>query len=344
MTAIARCRSCGATLSRLVCDLGLSPVSNAFTKPEDAGAGEMFYPLKACVCETCWLVQLESSPASGTHFHDDYVYFSSFSESWLRHAKRYVEMIISRLNLGADSRVMEVASNDGYLLQYFVAAGIPALGIEPTGNTAAAARKKGVETRELFFGRETASALANEGWTVDLLLGNNVLAHVPDINDFVGGMPRVLKPEGVVTLEFPHLLNLIAENQFDTIYHEHYSYLSLIALKPAFARAGLRAFDVEMLPTHGGSLRLYACHEAAGHRATDAIAATEAVERNAGLASADRFDAFARRVEATKRDFLAFLIERPAGGQVGRRLWCGRQGQHAPQLLRSPLRHDRLRR
>lgn len=312
----ANCRSCGAPLSRTVCDLGLSPISNAFIRPEDSNRGEMFYPLKACVCEACWLVQLEGSPASDAHFHSDYVYFSSFSSSWLDHAKRYVNMIAARLQLGLDSRVMEIASNDGYLLQYFAKAGIPALGIEPTGNTAAAAREKGVETRELFFGRETAGALAAEGWTVDLLLGNNVLAHVPDINDFIGGMPLVLKPEGVVTLEFPHLLRLLADNQFDTIYHEHYSYLSLVALAPAFARAGLRVFDVETLPTHGGSLRLYLCHAAASHAERPAVAALLAEEKAAGLAGIDRFDAFAAGVAATRRALLAFLIAARTDGKT----------------------------
>jgi SAM-dependent methyltransferase len=311
----AKCRSCGSPLSRVVCDLGLSPISNAFIKPQDAGKGEMFFPLRVCVCESCWLVQLEGSPASAAHFHDDYVYFSSFSASWIDHAKRYVDSITHRLQLDRNSRVIEIASNDGYLLQFFLKAGIPALGIEPTANTAAAARLKGVETEERFFGRETAASLAANGWMVDLLLGNNVLAHVPDINDFVRGMPLVLKPEGVVTLEFPHLLNLMAENQFDTIYHEHYSYLSLIALSPIFARAGLRVFDVETFATHGGSLRLYVCHAAAAHVETPEVARVVNAERDAGLASAVRFDAFAGRVTATRRDLLSFLIDAQARGK-----------------------------
>ncbi|MEO9298570.1 class I SAM-dependent methyltransferase [Devosia alba] len=314
--SIAMCMSCGSPLSRVVCDLGLSPISNAFIRAEDAAKGEMFYPLKACVCESCWLVQLESSPDSGAHFHEDYVYFSSFSSGWVGHARRYVEAMTARLALNASSRVMELASNDGYLLQFFVQAGIPALGIEPTANTAAAARLKGVETREMFFGRQSGAQLAADGWTVDLLLGNNVLAHVPDINDFVGGMPLVLNPEGVVTLEFPHLLNLLTLNQFDTIYHEHYTYLSLTALEPIFARAGLRIFDVETIPTHGGSLRVFVCHAAAGHATAPSVLQMLELERAEGLASGARFDAFAQAVIETKRALLKFLIEAGAAGKT----------------------------
>ena len=311
----ATCMSCGSPLSRVVCDLGLSPISNAFIKAEDAAKAEMFYPLKACVCESCWLVQLESSPDSGAHFHEDYVYFSSFSSGWVEHARRYVKAMTARLALDASSRVMELASNDGYLLQFFAHAGIPALGIEPTANTAAAARLKGVETREMFFGRQSAALLVADGWTVDLLLGNNVLAHVPDINDFVGGMPLVLNPEGVITLEFPHLLNLLTLNQFDTIYHEHYTYLSLIALEPIFARAGLRVFDVEAIPTHGGSLRVFVCHAAASHMTMPSVGQMLGLERSEGLASGARFDAFAQAVVETKRALLQFLIEAGAAGK-----------------------------
>lgn len=302
------CRSCGAPLEHIFCDLGLSPISNAFIKPEDQDKGEMFYPLRARVCHHCWLVQLDDSPRSEAHFHGDYVYFSSFSEGWLSHARRYVEAMIGRFGLNAQSQVIEIASNDGYLLQYFVQAGIPCLGIEPTANTAAAARQKGVETRECFFGCDTADQLATEAKKADLLLGNNVLAHVPDINDFVGGMPRALKEEGVITLEFPHLLRLIAENQFDTIYHEHYSYLSLVSLLPVFARAGLRIFDVETLPTHGGSLRLFACHHNAVHRQTSAVLELLAEEECAGLTRLSTYAAFADQVRATKRALLSFVI------------------------------------
>jgi hypothetical protein len=309
------CRACGAPLKQPFCDLGLSPISNAFIKQMNAKRGEMFYPLRAMVCGNCWLVQLDDSPGSEAHFHDDYVYFSSFSDGWLAHARRYADAMTARFNLGADSRVLEIASNDGYLLQNFVAAGIPCLGVEPTGNTAAAARQKGVETREWFFGSDAASKLAAEGWMVDLLIGNNVLAHVPDINDFVGGMPLILKAEGVATLEFPHLLNLVTQNQFDTIYHEHYSYLSLIALTPIFERAGLRIFDIDRLTTHGGSLRLFVCHSSARHIEADIVAAVAAQERAAGLASAERFEAFARRVVVTKRELLTFLIDAKSRGK-----------------------------
>ncbi|MBN9332116.1 class I SAM-dependent methyltransferase [Devosia sp.] len=312
----ATCMSCGTPLSRVVCDLGLSPISNAFIKASDAQTGEMFYPLKACVCEKCWLVQLESSPESSAHFHEDYVYFSSFSTGWVEHARRYVEAMTERLSLTPQSRVMELASNDGYLLQFFAQAGIPALGIEPTANTAAAARLKGVETREMFFGRSSAAALAADDWTVDLLLGNNVLAHVPDINDFVGGMPLVLKPEGVITLEFPHLLNLLTQNQFDTIYHEHYTYLSLTALTPIFERAGLRVFDVESISTHGGSLRIFVCHTASDRVTTPAVHEMLAREHAEGLDAAERYDAFATSVVQTKGALLQFLIEARAAGKT----------------------------
>lgn len=315
MTTRPTCRSCAAPLTHTFADLGTSPVSNAFVKPNDAMRGEMFYPLHALVCGQCWLVQLAEGGAAQAHFHDDYIYFSSFSSSWLAHAARYASAVTARFGLGPRSRVMEIASNDGYLLQYFVKAGIPCLGIEPTANTAAAARGNGVETRELFFGRATAAQLAAEGGQVDLLLGNNVLAHVPDINDFVGGMPLVLKPEGVITLEFPHLLQLIAENQFDTLYHEHYSYLSLTALMPVFARAGLRLFDVEQLPTHGGSLRIYACHAGAAQADTGAVDACLAQEQAAGLTRIETYAAFGEQVRETKRALLSFLIDAKRAGR-----------------------------
>lgn len=309
MARIDRCRSCGSQLGVVLADLGLSPVSNAFIRPENAGDGEMFYPLRVRVCETCWLAQLDTETHSDLHFHEDYVYFSSFSTSWLDHARRYVDAMIPRFGLSSASRVVEIASNDGYLLQYFVEAGIPCLGIEPTANTAAAARARGVDTRELFFGRDTARQLAETNGKVDLLLGNNVLAHVPDINDFVGGMPAILDQHGVITLEFPHLLRLIEDGQFDTIYHEHYSYLSLTALLPVFARAGLRIFDIEHLPTHGGSLRLFACRLDAKHVKTAAVAICLEIETAAGLCHRDTYARFSEKVQATKRDLLAHLIE-----------------------------------
>lgn len=317
MTAPKRvCCACGADLRQTVVDLGLSPISNAFIPADRIHLGEMIYPLHAMVCERCWLVQLDRPTQAEAHFHEEYVYFSSFSQSWLDHSKRYVDAVTARFGLSAASRVMEIACNDGYLLQYFVQAGIPCLGIEPTSNTAAAARDKGVATREIFFGSETAASLKNDGWQVDLLLGNNVLAHVPDINDFVAGMPVVLKPQGVVTLEFPHLLRLIVENQFDTIYHEHYTYLSLTALTPIFARAGLRVFDVEKLPTHGGSLRLFVCHEGAEHVQSSAVKALLAEEAAAGLTKTATYAGFAEQVRKTKRELLSFLIDAKRKGRT----------------------------
>lgn len=304
-----QCRSCGAMLEHTFVDLGLSPISNALVRLEDADSGDTFYPLHARVCHVCWLVQLNDVVVAREHFHDEYVYFSSFSTSWLEHARHYVDNVRRRFDLTTASKVIEIASNDGYLLQYFVKADIPCLGIEPTANTAAAAREKGVESREVFFGSETAARLAAEGWTVDLLLGNNVLAHVPDINDFVSGMPLILKPQGVVTLEFPHLLQLIVHNEFDTLYHEHYSYLSLTALLPIFQRAGMRVFDVEHLPTHGGSLRLFVCHQGATHMTSAAVAMCLDQEAAAGLTEVKTYAAFAETVRACKRDLLSFLID-----------------------------------
>lgn len=313
---MANCRSCGQPLQHTVCDLGLSPISNAFVRQEDLDKGEMFYPLKVCVCDGCWLVQLDSTLGSDAHFRDDYVYFSSFSPSWLAHARQYVDMMTARFGLSAASRVIEVASNDGYLLQYFAMAGIPALGIEPTASTAAAARARGIETLELFFGRDTAAGLAGTRGKVDLLLGNNVLAHVPDINDFVGGMPLILADEGVVTLEFPHLLNLVRYSQFDTIYHEHYSYLSLTALMPVFARAGLRVFDVEELTTHGGSLRVFACLAGASHREANSVGDMLEREQAFGLASLTAYEDFRRSIAKIKRSLVSFLLAAREEGKV----------------------------
>ncbi|MCA3182045.1 MULTISPECIES: class I SAM-dependent methyltransferase [unclassified Cupriavidus] len=350
----ANCRACGAPLTHSMVDLGLSPVSNAFIRPENIAQGEMFYPLHAMVCDHCWLVQLRDATPAETHFHDDYVYFSSFSTSWLDHARRYVGAMTARFGLGKQSRVMEIASNDGYLLQYFHQNGVPCLGIEPSANTGAAARAKGIDSRELFFGERTARALSVEGWQVDLLLGNNVLAHVPDINDFVGGMPLVLKAEGVVTLEFPHLLRLLEQNQFDTLYHEHYSYLSLTALVPILARAGLRVFDIEHLPTHGGSLRLFACHQNARHATTAAVPACLDEETRGGLNATARYTAFAEGVRRARIDLLAFLIDaRRQGKRVaaygaaakGNTLlnYCGIDADLVEYVVdRNPAKQDKL--
>lgn len=308
MTSIF-CRSCAAPLNKVFCDLGLSPISNSFIKVEDKNKEEVFYPLKVLVCDKCWLVQLDECPKSELHFHNDYVYFSSFSEGWLNHAKVYVKSMIERFSLNSQSHVIEVASNDGYLLQNFLPYNIPCLGIEPTANTAAAARAKGVETLECFFGRDTAKQLLSEGKQANLLVGNNVLAHVPDINDFVGGITIILESEGVATLEFPHLLKLIENNQFDTIYHEHYSYLSLTSLLPIFERAGLRIFDVDVLQTHGGSLRIYLCHKTASHRESPSLKNILMEEERANLKSLSTYTLFEEKVNVIKNKLLGFLIE-----------------------------------
>ncbi len=258
----ATCRFCNSSLNDTFADLGMSPVSNAFLRADQLDRKEAFYPLHAFVCGTCKLVQLEQFESPEAHFNDEYAYFSSYSESWLRHAREYVDHMCGRFNYGKASQVVEIASNDGYLLQYFVQKSIPVLGVEPSSNVAEVARKKGVETLVKFFGVETAKALAAQRRHADLLLGNNVLAHVPDLNDFVAGMKILLKPDGVVTMEFPHLLRLMQENQFDTIYHEHFSYFSFLTAQKVFAKHGLTLFDVQQLKTHGGSLRIFARHDA----------------------------------------------------------------------------------
>ncbi len=310
------CRFCEAPLTQSLCDLGMSPLSNANIRSEQMGQMERFYPLHAYVCHACWLVQLESFEAPDHIFDDQYAYFSSYSDSWLAHAKAYVEKVTGRWQLDGNNYVVEIASNDGYLLQYFVEKGIPVLGIEPTANTAAAAQKKNVPTLEKFFGVDTATELAGEGKYADLLLGNNVLAHVPDLNDFVGGMKILLKGDGVITMEFPHLLQLIRNNQFDTIYHEHFSYLSFITVEKVFAAHGLTLFDVEELPTHGGSLRIYARHTLDDTKAvTNAVMAVKNKEIEAGLNAPEIYSAFAEQVRETKRGLLEFLIRAKREGK-----------------------------
>ncbi len=303
------CRFCGTALTQSFCDLGMSPLSNANIRPEQMNQMERFYPLHAFVCHSCWLVQLDSFEAPDHIFDEHYTYFSSYSDSWLAHAKAYVEKMSARWQLDADSHVVEIASNDGYLLQYFVARGIPVLGVEPTANTAAVARQKDVPTLEKFFGVATARELAAQGKHADLLLGNNVLAHVPDLNDFVAGMKILLQPHGVITMEFPHLLQLIRNNQFDTIYHEHFSYLSLLTVEKVFAAHGLTLFDVEELPTHGGSLRIYARHDENDTKPlSDAVDALRAKEVAAGLNAPQVYGEFAEQARETKRGLLEFLI------------------------------------
>jgi C-methyltransferase C-terminal domain/Putative zinc binding domain/Methyltransferase domain len=303
------CRFCGAGLSLSFVDLGSSPLCQKHVPLAKAQEAEPFFPLHAFVCTQCYLVQLDEFVVPSEIFGDgEYAYFASFSDSWLAHARRYVDTVSERFGLGKDSFVIEIASNDGYLLQNFVARGVPVLGIEPASNCAAAAREKGVESRVCFFGSETARQLVREGKRPDLLLGNNVLAHVPDVNDFVSGMQALLKETGVLTLEFPHLVQLIAENQFDTIYHEHFSYFSFTTVRRIFARHGLRLFDVEQLPTHGGSLRIYGCQQGAAHADTQRVGALLAREAQLGVESTAYYQSFAEQVRETKRGLLEFLI------------------------------------
>jgi 2-polyprenyl-3-methyl-5-hydroxy-6-metoxy-1,4-benzoquinol methylase len=307
---MAKCRFCAAPLEVSVCDLGMSPLSNSYLKPEQLGKREAFYPLHTYVCTRCYLVQLEEFETPEHIFTDEYAYFSSYSESWLDHSRRYVEAMSQRFNLGAKSLVVEIASNDGYLLQYFVQRGVPVLGIEPAANCAAEAKKKGVSSLVEFFGTKLAARLAGEGKKPDLLLGNNVLAHVPDINDFVQGLTKLLGSHGVVTMEFPHLLNLIQQNQFDTIYHEHFSYLSFLTVENIFAHHGLVLFDVEELPTHGGSLRIYARHKADEAKPIGPrVAALRTKEQRAGLNRIDTYSAYEEKVKRTKRRLLQFLVK-----------------------------------
>lgn len=304
-----RCRFCGAALKTSFVDLGMSPLCQTHIAPSQLHEMEPFFPLHAYVCDECFLVQLQEF-VSPQDIFSEYAYFSSYSTSWVEHARRYAAMAIERFHLGANSKVMEIASNDGYLLQHFVAAGVPALGIEPAANVAKAAVEKGVPTTVRFFGRESASAIAREHGRPDLLLGNNVLAHVPDLNDFVGGMKVLLAPGGVITMEFPHLQRLMAENQFDTIYHEHFSYFSFVAVEKVFAHHGLTMFDVEELPTHGGSLRIYARH-AENHALPVGQRVHELRQREIddGFLTLSRYSGFGEQVKATKRRLLSFLID-----------------------------------
>jgi hypothetical protein len=311
---IASCRFCGSALETVFADLGMSPLANSYLPPDRANAMEPFYPLRALVCGECLLVQLEEFETPEAIF-SDYAYFSSYSTSWLEHAQRYVEQMIERWGLDGDSHVVELASNDGYLLQYFVQRGVSVLGIEPAANVAQAAVEKGVPTLVEFFGMSTARSVAADS-RADLLLGNNVLAHVPDLNDFVGGMKLLLAERGVVTMEFPHLLRLIEDNQYDTIYHEHFSYFSFLTVRRVFEAHELRLFDVEELSTHGGSLRIYGCHaEDDTKPETDRARELLARERAAGLAELATYRAYAARVQTDKRDTLEFLIRLKRDGR-----------------------------
>jgi 2-polyprenyl-3-methyl-5-hydroxy-6-metoxy-1,4-benzoquinol methylase len=310
------CRHCSGTLALQLIDLGSSPPSNAYLTAEMLLAPEKYFPLRIMVCENCWLVQTLDFAQADELFSSEYAYFSSFSTTWLQHADRYVAEMVERFELTDKSHVAEIASNDGYLLQYVKARGIPCTGIEPTASTARAAREKGITTLELFFDAEVGARLASEGKQADLIAANNVLAHVPDVNSFVAGFTNMLKPDGVATFEFPHLLRLLAETQFDTIYHEHFSYLSLTAVEKIFKANGLAVFDVQEIPTHGGSLRVFAQRSASGRRpVSDRVEKLLAKESEAGLSAAKGYEGFQLRAEKIKDEFVSFLIDAKRRGK-----------------------------
>lgn len=307
-TATGQCRFCGTSLHRTFVDLGLSPLCETYPAASDFHRGEVYYPLHVYVCEKCFLVQLEEYESAESIF-TDYAYFSSYSDSWLKHSENYCNKVKSRFGLNEESFVVEVASNDGYLLQYFVRQGVPVLGIEPAANVAKVAVEKGVPTLVRFFGTELANELTADGRSADLVLGNNVLAQVPDLNDFVEGLKILLKPDGVLTLEFPHLLKLIELNEFDTIYHEHFSYFSMLTTVRIMEAHGLKVFDVDELKSHGGSLRVYACRrECSKHVLQPSVAKVLADEQIAGLSSPEGYETFARQVRATKLALVEFLL------------------------------------
>jgi hypothetical protein len=310
-----KCRHCANPLGHVFVDLGHAPPSNAYLTAADLLRPEKYYPLRVKVCDQCWLVQTEDYAAAHELFGADYAYFSSTSISWLDHARAYFERAVTRFELGPQSLVVEVASNDGYLLRNFVAANVPCLGIEPTLSTAAAAEALGIPVLHEFFDEVLAQRLVSAGKYADLIVGNNVYAHVPDINDFTRGLAALLKPEGVVTLEFPHLLQLIRHTQFDTIYHEHFSYFSLGAVQRIFAAAGLRVWDVEELPTHGGSLRVYGCRLGSRRVATVRVAEVLTKEYSGGLERGETYSIFQARADRIKDELLAFLIEQKRAGK-----------------------------
>lgn len=311
-----KCRHCGEDLTLPFVDLGSAPPSNAYLTSETLHAPEKWYPLRVLTCTKCWLVQTEDYADCSEFFAADYAYFSSFSTTWLKHAERYVADMVERFELEANSHVVEIASNDGYLLQYVKARGIRCLGIEPTSNTAKAAANKGIEVIGEFFGSELARHLVATGRSADLMVANNVLAHVPDINDFVTGFSTLLKTNGVATFEFPHLLKLVQRNQFDTIYHEHYSYLSLVAAHHIFERNGLTIFDAEEIPTHGGSLRIFAQRSDTGpHEVTDRTNALREAEISAGMTTPSFYSSVQTSFDRLKNDFLAFLIDAKNAGK-----------------------------
>lgn len=307
------CRFCAAPLERVVADLGASPLANSYLEAADLLGPEPFFPLTVRVCERCWLCQLPEV-AKPEEIFSDYAYFSSVSTSWVEHARRYTEAMIERFGIGPEHLVVEVASNDGYLLRHFKERGVPVLGVEPAANVAEAARELGIETEVRFFGREAARELAARR-PADLLLGNNVLAHVPDLNDFVAGLEAMLAPTGVLTMEFPHLVRLVEGNQFDTIYHEHYSYLSFVAVERVFAAHGLELFDVEEIPTHGGSLRVFAQRRGAGRPTGSAVGELLDRERAGGVETPAFYEGFAESIRETKRRMLEFLVREKRAGR-----------------------------
>ena len=312
-----KCRHCAAELAFQLIDLGSAPPSNAYLTAISLRRPEKWFPLKVLVCETCWLVQAESYSRASELFNDEYAYFSSFSDAWLAHSERYVSEMVERFSLKSSSHVVEVASNDGYLLQYVKSRGIPCLGIEPTASTANAARLKGVETVERFFGVDLAKELVANGRAADLTAANNVLAHVPDINDFVRGFAELLKPSGVATFEFPHLYQLVTERQFDTIYHEHFSYLSFTTVREIFLTQGLSVFDVEEIGTHGGSLRVFAQRTDSGkHPISDHVGQILELESGAGMRSLSFYEGFERDAEIAKSKLLEILVDAKLSGKT----------------------------
>jgi hypothetical protein len=315
MATSCNCRFCDADLNHSFVDLGMSPLCESFIDESQRNMMERFYPLHVYVCDKCFLVQLEEYVSPESIF-TEYAYFSSYADSWLRHAEHYVDMACRRFGLSDNSQVVELASNDGYLLQYFVDRGIPALGVEPAQNVAKVAIEKGIKTRIDFFGLDCAKSLLDEGLRADLLLGNNVLAQVPDINDFVAGMKLLLAKDGVITMEFPHLITLMDGNQFDTIYHEHFSYFSLLSTEKIFAAHGLKLFDVEKISTHGGSLRIYACHHDDDAKTiSSALIELRKEEESYGLHLMKTYVAFSEQVKETKRKLLDFLIKEKRQGK-----------------------------
>ena len=329
-----KCRHCGSILEHVFLDLGHAPPSNGFLSPADLNAPELTYPLRLRVCSNCLLVQTEDFLESERLFLPEYAYFSSTSKSWLDHAEQYCRMAKKRFGLGSDSFVIEVASNDGYLLKNFVAAGIPCLGIEPTTSTAKAAEDLGIPVVREFFGEELGRLLAKEKRTADLIVGNNVFAHVPDINDFTRGLAAALKPEGTVTLEFPHFKRLVENCQFDTVYHEHFSYLSFISVRRILGKQGLRIYDVEELPTHGGSLRLFCCHVGTSRQATVAVQDVLKGELACGMDRISYYEGFQTRADAVKHGLLEFLRCQARPQESCRIRRCG-EGQYFAELQRN---------